>query len=57
MDDPGLVARLETCVERLEKIGEDHETRLRTLETKGALIAGAIALAVFIVPVLISIVK
>jgi hypothetical protein len=29
-----LVARLEECVDRLEKIGADHEARIRTLENR-----------------------
>lgn len=49
-----LVARLEVCVKSLEKIKADHEDRIRKLENRSAVIAGAIALAVFVIPIILS---
>lgn len=34
MDQGELIVRLEAAVEKLESIGSDHETRLRTIESR-----------------------
>lgn len=45
-----LVARLEECVKRLEKIGADHETRIRTLEQRQLYAMGVIGLILAAAP-------
>lgn len=50
MDQGELLARLESCVERLEAIGADHETRLRTLEQRMWYAMGVIAVVLAAAP-------
>lgn len=50
MDQGELVARLESCVDRLEKIGEDHEARLRTIESRMWYAMGVVAVILAAAP-------
>ncbi len=50
MGQAELVARLESCVDRLEVIGADHEERLRTIESRMWYAMGAIALILVAAP-------
>lgn len=50
MDQGELLARLEAVVDRLENIGADHETRLRTLESRMWYAMGVIGLILVAAP-------
>lgn len=45
-----LVARLEECVKRLENIGADHESRIRSIEQRMLYAMGAIGLVLAAAP-------
>ena len=45
-----LITRLESCVVRLEQIGADHETRLRTIEQRMWYAMGMVALILAAAP-------
>ena len=45
-----LLARLESVVERLEAIGADHETRLRSIEQRMWYAMGVVALVLVAAP-------
>lgn len=49
-----IVTRLEVLLPRLEKLVEDHEQRIRALEKRSLRLAGAIGLALVLVPILLS---
>jgi len=48
-----LIARLEACVDSLERIEADHETRLRSLETHRWQLLGALGLIAFAIPIML----
>ncbi len=50
MSPAELLTRLETVVERLEAIGADHETRIRTLESRMWYATGVVALILVAAP-------
>jgi len=52
-----LIARLEACVDSLERIEADHETRLRSLETHRWQLLGALGLIAFAIPIMLHFVR
>lgn len=50
MSPAELLARLESVVDRLEAIGADHETRIRTLEQRMWYATGVIGLILVAAP-------
>lgn len=51
-----VVARLEALLPRLERLVDDHEARIRALERRSLRLAGALALAVFVIPIAITLI-
>ncbi len=56
MEAAEVLARLEVLLPRLERLVEDHEARIRALEQRSWRIAGALALAVVLIPIVLHVV-
>lgn len=54
MNQGEVIAKLETLVDRLDKVLTDHEARIRTLEQGKWRLAGGLGLACFLIPIILS---